>query len=84
MILEMRNHIMLDDLTPYLTLLVRRLKEEGATITTSAQVSEILPDGAMYVSHGQKLSTGGMEAVVLGMGTVSKNSLQEELEDLNI
>jgi 2,4-dienoyl-CoA reductase-like NADH-dependent reductase (Old Yellow Enzyme family)/thioredoxin reductase len=83
-ILEMRDHIVFDDLTPWRTILVQRLKKKGVTIITHAQVTEILPDGAKYVSQGQELTIGGMDAIVLALGTVSNNPLQKELDGLGI
>jgi 2,4-dienoyl-CoA reductase (NADPH2) len=60
------------------------LKEKGVTIVTDAQVTEIFPHGAKYISHGQEFSIEGVDAIVLAMGTVSDISLREELKDLGI
>jgi pyruvate/2-oxoglutarate dehydrogenase complex dihydrolipoamide dehydrogenase (E3) component len=83
-IMEMLDHVVLDDLTPWRTLLIQRLKSKGVRIITQAKVTEILTDGVKYVRDGKNEELRGMNHVVLAMGTRSNNVLAHQLKGFSI
>jgi 2,4-dienoyl-CoA reductase-like NADH-dependent reductase (Old Yellow Enzyme family)/thioredoxin reductase len=74
-ILEMMDHMVLDDLTPWRSVLIQRLKAKGVAMVTSAMVLEILPDGVRYRKGDNEETLGPLDAVVLAMGTRSSDPL---------
>ena len=83
-VLEMLEHIVLDDLTPWRTMLIQRLRSKGVGIITQANVKEILTDGVKYVRDGKNEELRGMNHVVLAMGTRSNNVLADQLKGFSI
>ena len=83
-IMEMQDHVVLDDLTPWRTVLIQRLKSKGVRIINQAKVTEILADGVKYVRDGKNEELRGMNHVVLAMGTRSNNVLADQLKGLSI
>lgn len=83
-VIEMRDNILEDDNSANRDLLVTRLLQKNVKIITGAKVEEILPDGITYTQKGEKYILNGIDAIVCAMGTVSENSLVEELSELSI
>jgi 2,4-dienoyl-CoA reductase-like NADH-dependent reductase (Old Yellow Enzyme family)/thioredoxin reductase len=79
-ILEMTENVILDDLTPWRSLLVQRIRKKGVRILTESKVTEILPDGVKYISQDREEIIHGMDAIVLAMGTASNRRLAEILK----
>jgi NADPH-dependent 2,4-dienoyl-CoA reductase/sulfur reductase-like enzyme len=83
-IVDKMDNIVLDDLSPYRTLLIRRLHSKGVRILTNAEVLEILPDGIKYRENGNNRALIGMDHIVVSMGIISQNTLLRELKENSI
>jgi 2,4-dienoyl-CoA reductase-like NADH-dependent reductase (Old Yellow Enzyme family)/thioredoxin reductase len=83
-ILEMAENIVLDDVTPWRSVLIQELLSKGVKIITAAKVVEILPDGVKYLKKGKKRSINGMDHIVLSIGTKPENELAETLESISV
>ena len=83
-ILEMMDNVVLDDLTLWRSVLIQRLKNKGINIITQAKVTEILPDGVKYVKNTREEKIGGMNAIVVAVGTKSDSVLSTKLEGSTI
>lgn len=83
-IIEMLDNICLDDLSPYRSLLIQRLRAKGVGIITKARVTEVLANGVKYVKDGQDKTLRGIDTVVLATGTRANNVLSEELKGTSI
>jgi 2,4-dienoyl-CoA reductase-like NADH-dependent reductase (Old Yellow Enzyme family)/thioredoxin reductase len=79
-ILEMLENVILDDWTPWRTVLIQRLKAKGVEFIPGAKVSEILPEGVKYIKGGREEILQNVNHIVLAMGTKSNNSLMETLK----
>jgi len=79
-ILEMLDNLCLDDLSPFRSLLIQRLRAKGVSIITKARVTKVLADGVTYVKDGQEETHRGIDTIVLATGTRSNNLLSEELK----
>lgn len=79
-IIEMLDNLCMDDLSPFRSLLIQRLRSKGVSIITKARVTKILADGVTYVKDGQEETHRGIDTVVLATGTRSNNLLSEELK----
>ncbi len=80
-ILEMEDTIVLDDRTPWRSLLIQRLKGKGVSIITRARVAEILPDSVKYIRDGREDCLSNIDSVVIAVGTASHNPLEDPLRD---
>ena len=59
----------------------RQLSETHVTSLTSATVVEFTGDGVIVDRNGRRENLGGMDTVVLAIGTVSVNELASEVKD---
>jgi 2,4-dienoyl-CoA reductase-like NADH-dependent reductase (Old Yellow Enzyme family)/thioredoxin reductase len=80
-ILEIRDHMVLDDLTACRSVLIQRLKAKGVSMITSATVLEILPERVRYRKGDSEETTVSMDAVVLALGTRSSDPLSGSLRN---
>jgi len=83
-IIEMQDNIMVDDYSPNRNMLVDRLNRKNVAIITGGKVETVLEDGIEYVADGAKHVLKGIDTIVAAMGTISENSLYEELKDSGI
>jgi 2,4-dienoyl-CoA reductase-like NADH-dependent reductase (Old Yellow Enzyme family)/thioredoxin reductase len=83
-ILEMLDNVIKDDMTAWRSLLIQRIRNKGVRILTRSKVTEILPDGAKYLSHDGEEVIRGMDAIVLALGTASNRKLANALENRGI
>jgi len=83
-ILEMMDEVMADDLSAYRSLLVRRLLDKGVEIITSAQALAVSEGEVKYVCQGQERVIGGLNGVVLALGTRPNDELAVDLERMGI
>lgn len=60
--------------------LMERLKEYHVTDMTSATVKEFFNDGVIYNKDGQDGRLEGFDKIVLALGTVAYNPLQEKIQ----
>ncbi len=79
-IIEMLDNIVLDDFSPWRSVLIQRLKSKGVKIITQAKVTEILPDGVKYLKDAHEETLRGINHIVLAMGTQSDHRLTEQLK----
>ncbi|MFN8626205.1 MAG: FAD-dependent oxidoreductase [Candidatus Binatia bacterium] len=68
-IVEAKPAIAIDENTAAKMLLMRRLREKGVTVMTSATVKQITDDGAVVDRKGREEIITGMKYVVLACGT---------------
>ncbi len=80
-IVEMREDIAMDVLDGPAKLLKGRLASRNAEIITEAKIVEILQDGIIYEKHGNVEQLGAYDTIVLALGTVANNPLEESLRD---
>jgi 2,4-dienoyl-CoA reductase-like NADH-dependent reductase (Old Yellow Enzyme family)/thioredoxin reductase len=80
-VVEMLDNVILDDLSPWRSMLVKRLRSKGVNIITQAKVIEITRDGVKYLGNNKTEILSGFDNVVLAMGTRSTNLLSEKLKD---
>jgi NADPH-dependent 2,4-dienoyl-CoA reductase/sulfur reductase-like enzyme len=83
-ILEMMDQMVMDDLTPWRSVLIQRLKAKGVAMVTGATVLEILPRCVRYRKGDADQTLGSLDAVVLALGTRSRDLLSGCLKDGNI
>jgi len=74
------DNVVLDDFSPWRSVLIQRLKSKGVKIITRAKVTQILPNGVKYRKDSADESLRGMNHIVLAMGTRSNNALVEKLQ----
>jgi 2,4-dienoyl-CoA reductase-like NADH-dependent reductase (Old Yellow Enzyme family)/thioredoxin reductase len=79
-VLEMLPHVIMDDFSPWRTVLIQRLQNKGVKIITEAKVIEILADGVKYDKNGKQEILKGLNHVVVSMGTRSNNPFGEKLK----
>ncbi|MBN1613332.1 MAG: FAD-dependent oxidoreductase [Deltaproteobacteria bacterium] len=60
--------------------LMERLAQQKVKIVTSAAIREILSNGVLVSRDGKEETIGGMDTVVLALGTKSRNELAGEIE----
>ncbi|WP_240841565.1 NAD(P)/FAD-dependent oxidoreductase [Acidaminobacter sp. JC074] len=83
-IVEMRDHILMDDYTPQRHNLVMSLKDKEVALMTSTRVKEFLSDGILVEKNGQTMELRGYDSVVLAMGTRPNNKLASDLQDIGL
>ncbi|MEW6262716.1 MAG: FAD-dependent oxidoreductase [Thermodesulfobacteriota bacterium] len=83
-VLEMLENVVLDNTSPWRSVLVTRLKSKGVKFILGARVTEILPDGLRYEQNGQGHALTGLDAVVVALGTRSVDPLSQILKDKSI
>jgi 2,4-dienoyl-CoA reductase-like NADH-dependent reductase (Old Yellow Enzyme family)/thioredoxin reductase len=83
-ILEMEDNVVLDDATPWRSVLIQELLNKGVKIITRAKVLEILPDGVIYLKNDNQRTITGIDHIVLALGTKPENELGIKLESLSI
>jgi len=79
-VIEMLDNVVLDDFSPWRSVLIQRLKSKGVKIITRAKVTQILPNGVKYRKDSADESLRGMNHIVLAMGTRSNNAPVEKLQ----
>jgi 2,4-dienoyl-CoA reductase-like NADH-dependent reductase (Old Yellow Enzyme family)/thioredoxin reductase len=79
-VLEMLPHVIMDDFSPWRTVLIQRLQNKGVKFITQAKVIEILADGVKYDKNGKEEILKGLNHVVVSMGTRSNNPFGEKLK----
>jgi len=60
----------------------RRLKEQNVKLTKSFKVTEILSNGVRGIHEGVEEEIQGVDSIVLAVGVVPQNVLEEELKQL--
>lgn len=60
--------------------LLQRLAEQKVKVITSATIQRIASDGVVVSRDGKEETIGGMDTIVLAMGTVSVTDLAKEIE----
>jgi len=83
-IVEMLDHVCLDDLSARRSSLILRLRNKGVKIITQAKVTEILEDGVTYFHNGTEKALRGFDTIVLATGTRQNNLLMEEIKGKSI
>jgi len=83
-IMEMLDHVCLDDLSARRSSLILRLRNKGVKIVTRAKVTEILEDGVTYLHNGTEKALRGFDTIVLATGTRQNNLLMEEIKGRSI
>ena len=63
------------------TLLMERLRDNGAKVLTSTTVNEILEDGAVVTRNGQEEAIRDMDFIILAMGCQSVDVLSNQIKD---
>jgi 7beta-hydroxy-3-oxochol-24-oyl-CoA 4-desaturase len=79
-ILEMQTEIALDMEGANRVLLLQRLHDKEVKILTSARVTELLPDGAVFNRIGNAESLHDFDTIVLAMGAVPDDQLSGEIK----
>lgn len=79
-VVEELPNVIMDDFSPWRTVLIQRLQTKGVKFITQAKVVEILPDGVKVQIGGKEKLLKGVNHVVLSMGTRSNNPLGEKLK----
>ena len=81
-IVEMKDAIAPDLPAHNRPVVLKLLKQYGVEMITGAKILQLKEDGAVCEKNGQKLELSGYDTVVLAMGTVSYNPLEEEARQL--
>ena len=79
-IVEYRDNVILDELSPNRNVLIQRLLEKGVRIITRTECLEVLEDGVRYCRDGKEDTLRGFDSVVLAIGTVPNDELSEKLK----
>jgi 2,4-dienoyl-CoA reductase-like NADH-dependent reductase (Old Yellow Enzyme family)/thioredoxin reductase len=79
-IVEMLPEAAADLITVPREALNRKLSETHVTVLTSATIVEFTSDGVVVERNGRRENLGGMDTIVLAMGTVSVNELAGEVK----
>jgi NAD(H)-dependent 7beta-hydroxy-3-oxo-delta4-cholenoic acid oxidoreductase len=80
-VVEMLDSVGMDLAADMRTLLMKRLRENGVRIITSATVKEILDDGMVIsMADGSEESMRGMDRIILAMGAKSVEVLSDEIK----
>ena len=83
-IIEMLEHVAIDELSSYRSLLVQGLLAKGIKIVTKAKVIEIFNDGVKYLKNSKEEMLQGLDTIVLAMGTRPENVLSAKMEGSSI
>lgn len=81
-IVEMLPEVAADLITVPREALNRKLSETHVTVLTSATIVEFTSDGVIVERNGHRENLGGMDTIILAMGTVSVNELVNEVKDV--
>jgi 2,4-dienoyl-CoA reductase-like NADH-dependent reductase (Old Yellow Enzyme family)/NADPH-dependent 2,4-dienoyl-CoA reductase/sulfur reductase-like enzyme len=79
-VIEMLDNVALDERSSWRSLLIQRLRAKGVGVITGAKVFEILPDGVKFIQGGLEKAIGGMDTIVVAMGTKPNDTLVERLK----
>lgn len=82
-IIEMQDNIDKTDGTYNRDYLVSRLMSKPIAIHCSAKVTEITENSVTYEQYGQTKTVENVDTIVVAMGSISVNSLAEDLKDCN-
>jgi pyruvate/2-oxoglutarate dehydrogenase complex dihydrolipoamide dehydrogenase (E3) component len=80
-LLEMVDNIALQEKSSARSTLVQRLIRKNVTVLTGAKVLAFTDDAVLYEYEGEQRSVGGVETIVVGMGTRPNKALSEALKD---
>ena len=76
-ILEMRPDIALDEAPTSRAFLMPRLADRGIQKIVNATVKKFNEDGVVYEQFGREFTIGGFDTIVLAMGVMPNNPLEE-------
>ena len=81
-IVEMRPEIAADMNEMVKINFMRRLKAHGVKALTSAKITSFHDTGIDYEQDGQSHSLKGFDTIILSLGTVANNPLEDQIRDL--
>lgn len=81
-VIELRDEVGIDVNTMVKITFMRRLKQYGINMLTSAKIEKFYDDGVSYTKDGATHELRGCDSIILAMGRVSYNPLENELKDM--
>lgn len=83
-VIEMRDNIILDDLSPSRSLLVKRMMHKGVQIICEAKVEKVDQQSVTYVKNGASHVIEDVDTIVVAVGYRGESVLNKQLDEIGI